>query len=170
MQPTDKRKWASLIGALVIFGLGFLVYSTWSKKTQEGFTTSSTPLETTVFEDGDTEAPTVAISPATARGQVLLSLDGNLITFEGLAAGTMFFEASFPVQLQDQNGVVLAQGLAQTEADWMTTEPIPFTATMTAVQPISPPLSGTLILQKDNPSGLPANDLTVTFPAILEKI
>ncbi len=168
MQQTDKNKWLALGVAvtLLLVGLG---YSQWLKrKVEPGFTTSSTPIEAPLIEAGDT--PTVAISPATSRGQVLLKLDGNTISFEGLASGTMFFEASFPIQLQDQTGVVIAQGIAQAEGDWMTTESVPFKAKLTALGPISAPLSGTLVLQKDNPSGLPEHDLTVTFPALLEKI
>ena len=178
LQTQDNRRWAIVFLIMVVVGAGvwYFNYRIDSRKT--GSTVSGNPREVPGYEEGNglieapnqpTEIPTVAISPATPLGQVLLTLDKNQIVFSGLAVGTMFFEASFPVRLEDKNGVELASGLAQAEADWMTTSAVPFTATLKTVQPISPPLTGTLVLQRDNPSGLPEHDLIVTFPALLEK-
>lgn len=166
MRTVDKQKWMAVLGFLVFCSLGLVAYhfTDGSKQITPGYTTSSTPIH-----QNQSDAPTVAISPATSRGQVILALDGDTITFAGLASGTMFYEGTFPAYLQDQDNVVLAQGLVEADGDWMTEDEVPFTATLHAVEPISAPLTGTLVLQKDNPSGLPANDLTVIFSAILEK-
>lgn len=85
---------------------------------------------------------------------------------KGEAKGTWFFEASFPVVLTDWDGKIIAQGIAKAESDWMTTNFVPFTATLTFTKP-SYGATGSLILKKDNPSGLPQNDdsleITVKF-------
>jgi len=86
-------------------------------------------------------------------------------TVIGEARGNWFFEASFPVLLTDWDGKILAQGVAQAKGDWMTTDYVPFTATLmyiTDAQTYSD--KGTLILKKDNPSGLPENDNALEIP------
>ena len=85
----------------------------------------------------------------------------------GEARGTWYFEASFPVVLVDWDGKIIAQGQAQALKDWMTTDFVPFTASLTFVKPAdSGPQStrGALILKKDNPSGLPQNDASLEIP------
>lgn len=84
------------------------------------------------------------------------------LTVSGTARGTWFFEASFPVSLLDANGNVLAQAPAQAQGDWMTTDMVPFTVTLTFTPPASG--QGMLVLKKDNPSGLPQNDASVQVP------
>jgi hypothetical protein len=79
----------------------------------------------------------------------------------GEAVGNWFFEASFPVVLMDSNGKVIAQSPAKTKSDWMTTKMIPFESTLKFGTTTS---TGTLVLKKDNPSGLPANDDSISIP------
>lgn len=86
----------------------------------------------------------------------------------GEARGSWFFEASFPVTLLDAQGNVLGQGVAQAQGDWMTSNFVPFKATITFVakaQMIGD--VGTLILKKDNPSGLPEHDDSLRVPVII---
>lgn len=84
------------------------------------------------------------------------------LTIKGKARGPWYFEASFPVKLLDANNVVLAQGAAQAQGDWMTTSFVPFSITLTFPQPNTS--TGTLVLQKDNPSGDPQNDDSISLP------
>lgn len=80
------------------------------------------------------------------------------LTIRGEARGTWFFEADFPVVLTDWNGRIIAEGFATAEGDWMTEEYVPFTATLTFDADTSVSNRGFLILQKDNPTGLPEFD------------
>lgn len=84
------------------------------------------------------------------------------LTVTGAARGTWYFEASFPVRLLDGNGNEIAVVPAQAQGDWMTTDFVPFIATLT----FSPPstATGTLVLEKDNPSGEPQNAASVSIP------
>jgi len=83
----------------------------------------------------------------------------------GEARGNWFFEASFPVFLTDWDGKIIAQGFAQAKGDWMTVDYVPFTATLTYTTDAQTYKdSGTLILKKDNPSGLPEHDNALEIP------
>lgn len=88
------------------------------------------------------------------------------LTVKGMARGNWFFEASFPITLLDREGNILAQVPAQAKGDWMTTEFVPFEAILTFTAPIAG--SGTLILQKDNPSGLPEHDDELRVPVVFK--
>ena len=85
----------------------------------------------------------------------------------GRARGTWFFEASFPVILTNWDGLIIAQAVAQAKSDWMTTDWVPFEATLTFDADISVSSRGALILKKDNPSGEPryddAREITIFF-------
>lgn len=87
----------------------------------------------------------------------------------GQARGNWFFEASFPVVLTDWDGRIIAQGIATANppagGDWMTTNFVPFEATLTfTVDKNVYSDRGALILRKDNPSGLSENDDALEIP------
>ncbi len=84
------------------------------------------------------------------------------LTITGEARGNWFFEASFPVRLKDANGVEIAVTPATAESDWMTTDFVPFSATLTFLTPTTD--TGMLELHKDNPSGLPEYDDALIIP------
>ncbi len=80
----------------------------------------------------------------------------------GEARGTWYFEASFPVKLLDGNGNQLGIIPAQAQGEWMTENFVPFKATLEFITPTTD--TGTLVLEKDNPSGLPENDDSLIVP------
>ncbi len=86
----------------------------------------------------------------------------------GVAPGRWYFEASFPVQLLDVNGNVLAAVPAQAQSDWMTDKPVPFKATLIFNAPHLSDMSAQLVLKKDNPSGLPENEDEFRIPVRLD--
>lgn len=94
------------------------------------------------------------------------------LTITGKARGTWYFEASFPVKLLDANGNELAVTPAQAQGDWMTENYVPFKAELNFDAPLT--ATGTLVLEKDNPSGLPENAdelrIPVKFGTVAEKM
>jgi hypothetical protein len=84
----------------------------------------------------------------------------------GKARGMWFFEASFPIQVIDKNGYPLATGIAQAQSDWMTENFVPFKADIKVPENYIGP--ATLILKKDNPSGLLSNEASISFPINIE--
>jgi len=85
----------------------------------------------------------------------------------GEARGYWFFEASFPVRLLDDQGQIVASGIAQALSDWMTENFVPFEAELSFSTPESE--KGTLVLEKDNPSGLLENSDQLRFPVYFDK-
>lgn len=111
---------------------------------QSGTYTSSKGIRVTIY--APTSNQKVA-SPVAVVGQV---------------PGSWSFEASFPVELLDSTNKVVATGTAHVLGDWMTSQLTPFSASLT--YSVSPTGNGTLVLHKDNPSGLPQNDDEVRIP------
>lgn len=91
------------------------------------------------------------------------------LTLKGQARGTWFFEASFPVVLTDWDGKIIGEGIAQAKGDWMTAEFVPFEATLTFLADKNAYSNkGTLILRKDNPSGLPEHEDALEIPMVIQ--
>lgn len=84
----------------------------------------------------------------------------------GEARGTWFFEASFPIKIQDESGNVLGSSYAKAKSDWMTENFVPFSGEVLYALKVR--ANGFLVLSKDNPSGLPQNDKEVRIPVVLE--
>jgi hypothetical protein len=89
------------------------------------------------------------------------------LTITGRARGNWYFEASFPVRLEDANGKVLVQSFAQAQSEWMTTDFVSFKAELVFSK--SETDTGFLILKNDNPSGLPENDKQIKIPIFFDK-
>jgi hypothetical protein len=84
----------------------------------------------------------------------------------GEARGFWFNEASFPIKIYGADGKELGTAIASAKSDWMTEEFVPFEVTLTFEAPKGG--KGTLVLQKDNPSGLPKNDDSLKVPVKFE--
>jgi len=84
------------------------------------------------------------------------TLVSSPITLIGKARGMWYFEASFPVELHDSNGTIIATSIATAEGEWMTEDFVPFTSTLIFDKPATD--TGVLVLKKDNPSGDPERD------------
>ena len=89
------------------------------------------------------------------------------LAISGEARGYWFFEASFPVVLVDWDGRIIAQGIATAQDEWMTENFVPFKAELIFEKPAfigDFSKRGALILQKDNPSGLPKHNDALEIP------
>jgi hypothetical protein len=87
------------------------------------------------------------------------------LLIEGEARGYWFFEGDFPVVLTDWDGLIIAQGIATAKTEWMTEDFVQFEAVLEFEKPEYGE-KGTLILQKDNASGLPEHDDALEVPII----
>lgn len=100
-----------------------------------------------------------------------ITIENNVIasplTITGEARGWWYFEASFPIVLTDWDGLIIAEGFATAQDEWMTEDLVPFSATLTFEKPFYGE-RGTLILKRDNPSGLPEHDASLEIPVRFE--
>lgn len=106
-------------------------------------------------------SPTPSTSSGQADDMIRVSLPkaGDTIKspihIEGEARGNWYFEASFPARIIDANSKELGIMPVQALGEWMTTEFVPFKADLVFQTPNTE--TGFLIMEKDNPSGLPEN-------------
>lgn len=96
-------------------------------------------------------------------GQTLLTNETYVIS--GEARGYWFFEASFPFEVVSETGEQLFAHYATAEGEWMTEDFVPFSAELILETDYTG--NATLILRKDNPSGLAENDDELTVPVVI---
>ena len=84
------------------------------------------------------------------------------LPIKGQARGQWFFEGSFPVEIRDLDGNMVASGIAEAQGDWMTEDFVPFTASIAIKSGFQG--KARLILRKDNPSGIPEFDDELNIP------
>ncbi len=147
-----------IVVVLVVFGILF-----WAL-------TKAVP-EAPVVETPDAMVP--AMAPAEKVGKIVVSsplpestVSGSPITITGRAVGNWFFEASAPVDVVNWDGLIIGQGYVTVDAgyDWMTTDLVPFTGTVSYDASLLAPYNyGWIIMKKDNPSGEPALDESLEF-------
>lgn len=145
---TTKAK--TIIAILVILLAGAVFYAV-------SVRTAVAPVEENGGGGTETSSPLVKLTTPRPNTEVQSPL-----LVKGEARGNWYFEASFPVRLLDGNGKELIVVPAQAQGEWMTTEFVPFEVTLTFGTPETE--TGTLILEKDNPSGLPEHADEVRIP------
>lgn len=151
----------------VIIVLAWVLFATPARVHAPTIPTASTSLG----QAGQPRATgTPVAGPLLPRLYVVLPREGipagKKFTITGKAPGTWFFEASFPVQVRDANNNKIGEGIAQAQGNWTTTELVSFAATVDLATRYSG--SATLVLLKDNPSGLPENDDSVSIPIVIQ--
>jgi hypothetical protein len=126
-----------------------------------GILTDGDPVVCTIndqnFEEEQNPEPEVVLDTPSYGGLV-----SSPLHVSGKAKGFWFFEANIPVTLKDQNGKVLAQKGFMATSDWMTPEYVPFEGDLEFSTPETE--FGVLIINKDNPSGLPEHDASYAIP------
>ena len=98
------------------------------------------------------------------------ALVGSPVHLAGEARGKWYFEASFPIRIYDADGVLLAEGTAQTapQSGAVAVETfVPFTATLFFSASTTAD-TGTIVLANDNPSGDPAKAESLIVPIRLQ--
>lgn len=140
---SEESRWACVDGEWVKYGN--------PKETEPAEDCGNGQMSTSTSENKD-------IRVSTPKPGDIIS---SPLRITGEARGVWFFEASFPVSLLDGNGKIIAQMPAQAQSDWMTAEFVPFSADLRFLLPETK--TGTLVFEKDNPSGLPENAAEIRF-------
>jgi hypothetical protein len=109
-------------------------------------------------------ATSVATSPYIDALLTTSTLSASSTELTGMASGTWYFEASFPIEVRDTSNQLLETLIATATTAWMTTALVPFTAPFVAANYSGQTIK--FILKKDNPSGEPANDGSITISGI----
>ena len=141
-----STKMILLIGAVVIVVLGAILIAT-------------------PKPDGDNVFPPFASENVKVSSPLPNATVAQNFTVSGYARGIWFFEASFPVEVRDPQNNLVGIGIAQAVGEWMTEEFVAFNAPVT-VQSYTGP--ATLVLKKDNPSGLPEHNDSESFSIVIQ--
>jgi hypothetical protein len=120
-------------------------------------TPAKTQTQTTTTTYKSSKGVEVALYKPATNARV-----SNPVAVLGEVPGSWSSEAQFPVILKDSTGRVIARATGQVLGDWMTDQLVPFSAKL--VYSGAPTGTGTLVLERDNPSGMATNDDFVTIP------
>lgn len=90
----------------------------------------------------------------------------STILIKGYARGGWYFEGVFPVEVRGSNGLALGSGAAKAVGDWTSDSFVGFSAQI-ALKSLA---AGrvTIVLKKDNPSGDPSKDASVSIPVMIQ--
>ncbi|MEK7638933.1 MAG: Gmad2 immunoglobulin-like domain-containing protein [Patescibacteria group bacterium] len=148
---TTLKTQVGIIG-LVVVAIGLILY----------FLPTKTTAPTVTEESGTPAMPVDIPDLITITSPLPGETVANPVVVRGEARGTWFFEASAPVIVTNWDGLIIGQGFVMTEGEWMTEDFVPFSGTISYELPAdSYSATGTIIFQKDNPSGLPEYDQAV---------
>lgn len=167
---------ALFVGILLVLGVGvtYALQQRHIDSLNRQVTDLTKQLSVAKGQSGTPTAPTTPSTPDQSSYTSLKSVmvkvyapqSGDQVTSPlavvGEVPGNWSFEASFPIKLLDGKGSVVAQTSAQVLGDWMTNKLVPFSAKLTWSGTQTG--SGILVLQKDNPSGMMANEDSVSIP------
>ena len=140
----------AVIGIIIVVFLGWMLFVEKGEAPDDGVIVDT--REATYEERVQVESPT--------ERQVVSSR----FTVSGQARGFWFFEASFPVEITDENGNQLLIVPAQAKEDWMTEDFVPFEVLIDVGDYEG---RAWVILHRDNASGLPEHDASVRIPIII---
>lgn len=164
---TNKILWMFLIFSIVIIGvLAWLLIAT-------PVQAPTIPNGSTTENGTGTPSPSGTYDPNAPLNQRVFVTSpepgttvGKTFQVKGEAPGNWYFEASFPVKVIDPQGNTLANSYGQAQSEWMTTDQVPFIAEVKIEKAYTGP--ATVIIMKDNPSGLPEHDDSIDFQIVIK--
>ena len=93
----------------------------------------------------------------------------NPIPVTGQAQGSWFFEATAPMVVVNWDGLIIGESYIEADGEWMTEDMVSFHGVINYSLPVdSYSNSGTLIIHRTNPSGLPEHDAAIEIPIVLD--
>lgn len=158
-----KAGWSLLVGVtLLVVVLAWILFATPAPVAAPTVSPSDTAVDVTPKKPAGNEPLHTRVTVTSPKSGATV---GKTFVVAGSAPGNWFFEASFPVQVRDKDNSKIGQGVAQAQGDWMTTDLVTFTTTISVSNYKGP---ATLVLLRDNPSGLPENDDALEVPIVIE--
>jgi hypothetical protein len=105
------------------------------------------PAPSSKAPEAPVAAPTLT-SPTTVNAPAPFARVTSPLTVTGISRG-WYFEGSFPARLVGADGQVIAEAPAQAQGDWMTTAPVPFSATL--IFTVTQDTPANIVLEQDMP-------------------
>lgn len=164
----SRTLWAIIIAFIIVLGVCVWIFFILPSPGSGPVVSTSTPATTTATSTAaSTTATTTALHDRVhVTEPVAGAAVGQTFVVAGEAPGSWYFEASFPIEIVDNQGNIIAQTHAQALSDWMTTEEVPFSATTTITNGYTG--DANVVIKRDNPSSLPENDDSVSVPIVIQ--
>ncbi|MFL6089227.1 MAG: Gmad2 immunoglobulin-like domain-containing protein [Aeromicrobium sp.] len=118
-------------------------------------TSAATTSTSTKFESKHGDEITVN---APRSGQSIASP----VSVSGIVPGVWSFEANFPITVTDSNHKIVGKGYGTVSGEWMTEDPVKFTASVKFKKPSTD--TGFVEIHKANPSGDESHEDSVRVP------
>ncbi|MDB5187767.1 MAG: hypothetical protein JWO50_287 [Candidatus Kaiserbacteria bacterium] len=154
---------------IVLAAAGYWFATQGSMMTSNTATTTATTTTTADTNTTGTPGNTTATPALSSKVHVVLPQPNQsvdpIFSVSGEAPGPWFFEGSFPVQIRDKSNNILQQATAKALGTWTTEGQVKFAVSITVTQFHGP---ATVILLRDNPSGMPENDDSVSIPITIK--
>jgi hypothetical protein len=155
-----KIMWVFIIVLLGI--IAFLSWELMQKRDAKTVTPARAIATSTVSTTSDDTPLSASVLVTSPHEHTVVGSD---FTISGKAPGPWFFEATFPVKILDSESNSIATSHATASGDWQTTGLVDFTV------PVH--INGyhgqaTIVLMRDNPSGLPENDDALEVPITIQ--
>ncbi len=165
----STRTWglviAGVLSAIVLI-VGYLAAS----RAPSGLSYSQSPVTSTPSKPVEVSSGSEQLAPLSSQVFVTSPQEnahvGHSFTVAGLAPGPWFFEAQFPIMVRAADGTTIGHATGKAQGEWMTDKQVTFTSIMQLDATYHG--AATLVLLKDNPSGLPENDDSVEIPIIVD--
>lgn len=151
-----------LVSVLALaIGVTFMSQSFVTNPVTPSPSSSQSPLPSVPSATADPNAP-VVVTPL--RNEYVTSP----FPIKGFVQPGWMFEGTFPIELLDDRGHVIASTGATevVPGSWQEGSPVEFTARLSFTTNAT---QGILVLKRDNPSGLPAQDKKIEIPVFFKK-
>ena len=147
-------RWTWLPSLAVLAGCVLAVASCQRDQTRTADRRRVEPADSIAAPAPDAERAKPPSKPVLVDSPTPGSLISSPVSVTGRARGSMYFEAEFPVRLLDDHDKMIGTGVARAQGDWTTSDYVPFEASIVFHPPLTDS-TGTLVLEKSNPSGQP---------------
>jgi hypothetical protein len=165
-KPKSKTNLLMIVAIVLLLGaigvLGFFVFRNMTGSSKEVPTPTPTPIVTAIPTETASPSATPALEPVVSSPSAGMKVVSPLKVV-GKVPSEWMFEGVFPVKLVDSTRkvIIAGQGKEKVAGSWTTPGLIDFESTLTFTTTAK---AGFLILEKDNPSGLPENDKSFEVP------
>jgi hypothetical protein len=162
-QPKKDNQWITIVsvGFFILLSLGAVIFLYNQNQQLKAKLANYQATPTPVATQTPIANPNLPVISSPSAGAKIVSP----LKITGTVPPGWMFEGVFPIKIVDSKEKVLAQGQAKEKVagSWQSGNPVDFEASLTFKNSSG---TGTLVLENDNPSGLPENLKTFEVPVI----
>lgn len=158
MVPPEPKKQSIQVFVLIVLVIAFIATTIVAYFWQQNIINEKN-ARINDLEQQIAESPVIDYVSAKGEQVIIYTPNNNdiinsPITIIGQIPGNWAVEGDFMAYVKDSDGNNIGESIVKINGDWTATDLVPFSTTIS----FDGSGAGTVVLQKDNPSGLPEND------------